>query len=260
MLGRASSATEGFGTALGIAGEQVSGGGALAEEASKRFETFESKVLILRNKLNDLAITIGGPVVDALSTVLDAVGPVIDSIAEFASENPNLTATLVGVTGALGLAAAAIGPVVFGVGQVLAQLPLFSAQLASVTSAAGTAGLAGTIGTLGAALVPIAGLVAGAAAAFVLWGDDIPDVVRGLQELRDVIAVDISGALAGIGVTAAEAKAVHRELARQIRSAFRRGRDRLLRTGSEEEWAAEADQVVDALFVDIQRSLEAEAA
>ena len=55
---------------------------------------------------------------------------------------------------------------------------------------------------------------------------------------------------------AEETAAIHRVLARQMRTSFRRARPALLATSSPEEWAIVADQEIDRLFTGIQRTLE----
>lgn len=57
---------------------------ALTDEANKRYATTESKLKIVRNKLNDVAITLGGPLLDAFSSALDASKPLINDVADLA--------------------------------------------------------------------------------------------------------------------------------------------------------------------------------
>lgn len=57
---------------------------ALTEEANKRYETAESKLEMLRNEVTDVAIEVGGPLVDALRDGLEAVKPWIQKAADLA--------------------------------------------------------------------------------------------------------------------------------------------------------------------------------
>lgn len=82
---------------------------ALNKEAMVRFETFESKMEILRNKLNDVMIDFGGPLVDAVSAGIEALEPFLNMIADladrFANADPamqQMILTIVGIVAALG--------------------------------------------------------------------------------------------------------------------------------------------------------------
>lgn len=57
---------------------------ALSEEAQKRYETFQSKLQIVKNKLTNIAIEFGGPLMDALSGALDAMEPLFDFLSDLA--------------------------------------------------------------------------------------------------------------------------------------------------------------------------------
>lgn len=64
---------------------------ALSEEAAQRYKTTESKLKTLKNKVNDLAIEFGGPLVDALRDGLDAAEPFIKDLAEMAKNFSSLS-------------------------------------------------------------------------------------------------------------------------------------------------------------------------
>lgn len=82
---------------------------ALAQEAAVRFETFASKMEMLRYKLNDVMIDVGRPLVDAVSAGLEALEPFLNMIADlaqrFADADPSMQQmilTIVGIVAALG--------------------------------------------------------------------------------------------------------------------------------------------------------------
>ncbi|HEL2279030.1 TPA: phage tail tape measure protein [Streptococcus suis] len=83
-LQRLAGAGELLAKTLGMANKEWASGNALQTEAQKRYETTESKLKMARNKLNDIAITLGGPLLDAFLDVLDASEPLIDDIASLA--------------------------------------------------------------------------------------------------------------------------------------------------------------------------------
>ncbi|HEM5107311.1 TPA: phage tail tape measure protein [Streptococcus suis] len=80
-LQRLAGAGELLAKTLGMANKEWASGNALQIEAQKRYETTESKLKMARNKLNDIAITLGGPLLDAFLDVLDASEPLIDDVA-----------------------------------------------------------------------------------------------------------------------------------------------------------------------------------
>ncbi|MFW5437120.1 phage tail tape measure protein [Paenibacillus apiarius] len=91
---------------------------ALTKEAETRYETTASKMQILKNKLNDSAITMGDALVPALLAVFEGLQPLIDKIAETAQWFANLdSATQKQI---LGWAAfgAALGPILLLAGQL----------------------------------------------------------------------------------------------------------------------------------------------
>lgn len=92
---------------------------ALTNEAQKRYETFSSKLQIMKNKVSDLGIEFGGPLMDALSSVLDALNPVFKVVAKMAksfSEASPATQKFVVVLLAM---AAAIGPIIGIIGSLM---------------------------------------------------------------------------------------------------------------------------------------------
>ena len=103
-----------------MAGEAYENGlgenSALSKEAAVRFETFESKLQILRNKLNDIMIDIGGPLVEAITAGLEALEPFLSMVADlakrFAEADPSmqkLILTIIGIVAALGPLLSIIG-------------------------------------------------------------------------------------------------------------------------------------------------------
>lgn len=128
---RLSGAGETLADALDLSAEAWKENTALTEEAEKRYETFKSKLEIVKNKLVDIGIEFGGPLMDALSSALDALDPVIQAVTNLAKsfseaspETQNLIMIIAGI-------AAAIGPVLVVVGfliqTIAALIPIFTA-------------------------------------------------------------------------------------------------------------------------------------
>lgn len=59
---------------------------ALTNEAKKRYETTESQLKIFKNKLTDIAIEFGGPLLKALNSGLDAAKPWIQTLSDMAKK------------------------------------------------------------------------------------------------------------------------------------------------------------------------------
>ena len=113
---RSSNAGDLLSKSLAQAREEIKSANALNEEAAKRFETFESKVRLLGNRLKDVAIEIGGPLINALSAGIDAAEPLLNTIGDLATsfaEAPKaIQLTIIAIAGI----AAAIGPVLLIMG------------------------------------------------------------------------------------------------------------------------------------------------
>src|SRR5699024_8819380 len=91
---------------------------ALTEEANTRYETLEAKLAVLKNQVVDLAIEYGGPLMDAFSSALEVLQPMIEKVADLATKfseaNPETQKMIIMAGGLL----AALGPVISVVGTV----------------------------------------------------------------------------------------------------------------------------------------------
>ncbi|MCY9708792.1 phage tail tape measure protein, partial [Paenibacillus alvei] len=115
---RASSAGDLFRNSLEVGTKAWAENIALTKEAETRYETTASKMQILKNKVNDSAITLGDALVPALLAVFESLQPLIDKIAEMAQWFSKLDSGT--QTQILGWAAfaAALGPVLIVLGQL----------------------------------------------------------------------------------------------------------------------------------------------
>lgn len=155
---------------------------ALTEEANKRYETTESQLKMLKNEAMDMAIEMGGPFLQAIRDVLQALKPFVERAAElakaFSEANPETQQAII----KFGLLAAAIGPAssVLGgflkvagggisvIGKVAQGIGVLTSGATAAVGVSGATGLAGLATGLGALVLPAAaavgalGLVAGA--------------------------------------------------------------------------------------------------
>ena len=78
---------------------------ALTEEARKRYETAASQFAILKNELQEVAITIGTALMPPLLGLAKKIGPIVEGIAKWVEANPTLTVLIVALGAAVGILA-----------------------------------------------------------------------------------------------------------------------------------------------------------
>lgn len=145
---------------------------ALTAEASKRYETTESKLKMLKNEVTDVAIEFGGPLVDALRDGVQASKPVIEFLGNMAKKFSSLDKEQQQNIVKWALIAASAGPA----------LSIFG----KISSVAG--GTATSIGKLSKSLVDLAAKAAEKKA--------VESMASGITNLG-VSATSAGGALAG---------------------------------------------------------------
>lgn len=124
---------------------------ALTEEARKRYETTESQLKIFKNKLTDIAIEFGGPLLKALNSGLDAAKPWLQTLSDMAkkfsemsTEQQQSIIKWVGLAAAIGPAlkllgggASVIGGFAKGIGTIAKGIGKFSGMLKTISSGGG---------------------------------------------------------------------------------------------------------------------------
>lgn len=127
---RASEASDKFGDTLQLANQGWRENTALQKEAQQRYKTTESQLQIAKNKLVDIAITLGTNFLPKVNQVLNVVG-------NFADTLNNMSPTMQSVVGWTALAAASIGPLTFGVGKAIKAFVLFKSGIGAVSTFVG---------------------------------------------------------------------------------------------------------------------------
>ena len=127
---RASEASDKFGDTLQLANQGWRENTALQKEAEQRYKTTESQLQIAKNKLIDIAITLGTNFLPKVNQVLNVVG-------DFADTLNNMSPTMQSVVGWTALAAASIGPLTFGVGKAIKAFVLFKSGISAVSTFVG---------------------------------------------------------------------------------------------------------------------------
>lgn len=106
---------------------------ALTNEASRRYETTESKIEVFKNKLNDVGISLGGSFADALTGVLDAAEPLIDMLSRGAEAFAGMSKEQQQTVIQMALVAAAIGPITNGAGRLVGSIGNITSAFKTMT-------------------------------------------------------------------------------------------------------------------------------
>ena len=91
---------------------------ALQTEVDQRNESMQSRLDVLKNKVDAIAITVGRPLTEALISALDSLQPLVDGVADAAQAFADMEPKTQGSVIALAGVAAAAGPVLSTVGRV----------------------------------------------------------------------------------------------------------------------------------------------
>ena len=110
MLKSLASASDKMGEAVSRSNSAWKENNALTNEASKRYETTESQLKIFKNKLTDIAIEFGGPLLKALNSGLDAAKPWLQTLSDMAKKFSEMSTEQQQNIINWGAMAAAIGP------------------------------------------------------------------------------------------------------------------------------------------------------
>lgn len=104
--------------AVGLATSAWKENTALTDEVSQRNESMASRLQTLKNKVDAIAITVGGPLVNALIEALDSATPLIETVADAAQSFADMDAQGQQTVLALAAVAAGAGPVLSVVGKI----------------------------------------------------------------------------------------------------------------------------------------------
>ena len=146
---------------LKIAGDESQYAGAMQQEFANRSKTTANNLVIMKNRLAEMGITLGSVVLPALNAGLDTLGPYISAIADFAGKHQTLTAIIVGTAAGFML----LGPVVragaLACSLFRSVLLGSRAAIAAVTTAQWGLNAAFSANPIGIAVTAVAALVAG---------------------------------------------------------------------------------------------------
>ncbi len=81
---------------LRIAGDESSYAGAMQQEFENRSRTTANAFVLFKNRIAELGITIGSVLLPPLVAIMDAIGPWVSAVADFAQRHQTLTTVLMG--------------------------------------------------------------------------------------------------------------------------------------------------------------------
>ena len=169
---RSANASNIFKDALKLGNTAWTENNALTEEANKRYQTTESRIKIIKNTLNDLAITIGNLILPYIQKFLDKIKVVLNWINNL---NPSIQKIILVIGGVV----AALGPALLIIGKL-------ATSISSIINLALTIGptIAGIITTVG----PIIAIIAGIVAAIVLVSNAIKELWNTNEGFRTAVS------------------------------------------------------------------------
>jgi TP901 family phage tail tape measure protein len=124
---------------------------ALTDEADKRYKTTAAKFQTFKNKIMDVAITLGDSLIPAMEDAVEAAQPLIDFATKAAEKFRELSPTMQKFVVIAAALTAGLGPVVFIGGAIVSTFSGLAAAFAAVLSPVGLVVLA--IAAVGVAIV-----------------------------------------------------------------------------------------------------------
>ncbi|WP_172171047.1 phage tail tape measure protein [Brevibacterium sp. CT2-23B] len=162
---------------------------ALVQEASKRYETAESRIKIAGNQIKDTAITLGGTFAPAVAGVVEGVGDLVGIVGQAPEPVIKLGGALAGVVGSASLAAGGfllLAPRIVDTIDAVNTLRTKSEALDKVLSLPGASKAKGVIGGVTKAAVAATGAVTALIAAGAV-ADMFAGNVKSTQELTNAL-------------------------------------------------------------------------
>lgn len=149
---------------IAMANEEWEKNSALTTEANRRYGTTESQMLMLRNRINELGITLGETLLPIINDLIDDFEPYIDSMIDLAKTHGKAIIETLAFVGALSPLLTVVGKVTKGVGGVATAIGKYQKMAADSTGTTRSVALAlanaGQYGLYGAAILAVAGLTA----------------------------------------------------------------------------------------------------
>ena len=169
---------------MGLVGDETQYAGSAQKEFDTRSKTSANNLQLFRNRLTDLAISVGDALLPSLNKLLDKLGPIVTNISDLAREYPGLTSAITTCTAAI---------VAFRIAITALRFAGLWAIGSFLSAAISFTGLAGVLTAVGAALAAISApvwltiaaavaLVAAAGAWLYAKWDRVSAVMSGVAE------------------------------------------------------------------------------
>ncbi len=117
---------------------------ALSKEASKRYETLQSKMKVALNKIKDIGITIGNKLMPSIEKVINQIGKWADSFSKLDEKQVDTIVNLGLIVAAMAPVISTIGKMTSGIGQVISSYGKFQQALGTIITKADASGSAMT--------------------------------------------------------------------------------------------------------------------
>lgn len=192
--------------AVAMGNDEFDKGSALIEEASKRYETAESRIAIAKNALVDAGISIGGVILPAFANLADGVADVAGWFADLPGPVHGAVAALGGIAGGASLAA---GSFLLLFPRVMDTVQAFKTLRTDMPGVAGGLGKVGkAAGVAAGAFIALsaAGSVAEMFAETAISAEEMSSKLANLAATATVSAADINDLVAITGTGGAQVK------------------------------------------------------
>lgn len=138
---RSANASDIFSEAINLGSKAWNENSALTKEAEKRYGTFESQLKTTKNKLNDLAITMGEKLLPYAIKMLDKVKDAINWFANLDNGTKGLIITIGGIALAIGPVISLVGNLTVAFGALQAATGIFGVIALAIGSVVAALGL-----------------------------------------------------------------------------------------------------------------------
>ena len=192
--------------AVAMGNDEFDKGSALIEEASKRYETAESRIAIAKNALVDAGISIGGVILPAFADLADGVADVAGWFADLPGPVHGAVAALGGIAGGASLAA---GSFLLLFPRVMDTVQAFKTLRTDMPGVAGGLGKVGkAAGVAAGAFIALsaAGAVAEMFSETAISAEEMSSKLANLAATATVSAADINDRVAITGTGGAQVK------------------------------------------------------
>ena len=196
---RLASDVDGVSSAVDIANENfktnsevMDGSNALNDEASKKYETLDSKLSQFKESVRQLASAFGEEILPVLKPIIDDLTEMVKKFAGLDEQTKENILKFLGIV-------AVVGPVIGGIGNLMIWVDKLKGAFAALKGAKGVGGvieaMAGTGGTGGGGLISTMG-------SLISKGDELYDNILNklVPALEGSGMVSLGGALLGVGV------------------------------------------------------------